>query len=310
MPNFQLPNTPGRIWELAFLGVGSCTPVLSKFSSMKRVVLSTAVLVWVIASASVSRTDAEGQASPAQARPAPAPVKQGGPAPTVAPSDSHQAMLVDLLLLLPQHQSESRRAGAAGARHPSGRRRRRNMGEGRAEAARTPDAAAGKPATGAEGHRCLRRVDGERAGSAIPRAPKAGYVGIQRLSRTEYAAAVKALVGVDDRRQGRPPAGRRGRRLRQHRLRAERLADIHRAVRRSGADDREEGDRRSQPRQHAIPARGAPRQGSHAAWTSRRRHAAEAQLPGRWRIPVQHPVPRSERSVSIREVSRTKPRWS
>ena len=30
-----------------------------------------------------------------------------------------------------------------------------------------------------------------------PRAPRAGYVGIQRLNRTEYAAAVKALVGVD-----------------------------------------------------------------------------------------------------------------
>src|SRR5262249_22019306 len=27
--------------------------------------------------------------------------------------------------------------------------------------------------------------------------PKAGYVGIHRMSRTEYAAAVKALVGVD-----------------------------------------------------------------------------------------------------------------
>ena len=30
-----------------------------------------------------------------------------------------------------------------------------------------------------------------------PSAPKAGHVGIQRLSRTEYAAAVKALVGVE-----------------------------------------------------------------------------------------------------------------
>ena len=30
-----------------------------------------------------------------------------------------------------------------------------------------------------------------------PRLPKAGHVGIQRLSRTEYAAAVKALVGVE-----------------------------------------------------------------------------------------------------------------
>src|SRR5687768_14967957 len=31
---------------------------------------------------------------------------------------------------------------------------------------------------------------------ANPRAPKAGYVGLQRLNRTEYAAAVKELVGV------------------------------------------------------------------------------------------------------------------
>ena len=30
-----------------------------------------------------------------------------------------------------------------------------------------------------------------------PKGPKAGYVPIQRLNRTEYAAAVKALVGVD-----------------------------------------------------------------------------------------------------------------
>ena len=30
-----------------------------------------------------------------------------------------------------------------------------------------------------------------------PRAPKAGYVGLQRLSRIEYVAAVKALVGVE-----------------------------------------------------------------------------------------------------------------
>ena len=39
------------------------------------------------------------------------------------------------------------------------------------------------------------------------------------------------------------PAGRRRRRLRQYRLRAERLAGICRAVRRSGADDREKGHR-------------------------------------------------------------------
>jgi hypothetical protein len=37
----------------------------------------------------------------------------------------------------------------------------------------------------------------ENALDRNPRAPKAGYVGIQRLSRTEYATAVKALVGVE-----------------------------------------------------------------------------------------------------------------
>ena len=30
-----------------------------------------------------------------------------------------------------------------------------------------------------------------------PKGPKAGYVPVQRLNRTEYAASVKALVGVD-----------------------------------------------------------------------------------------------------------------
>ena len=29
------------------------------------------------------------------------------------------------------------------------------------------------------------------------RSPKAGYVPVQRLNRTEYAASVKALIGVD-----------------------------------------------------------------------------------------------------------------
>src|SRR6516165_7093007 len=37
----------------------------------------------------------------------------------------------------------------------------------------------------------------ERALDSHPKGPKAGYVPIQRLNRTEYAAAVKALVGVD-----------------------------------------------------------------------------------------------------------------
>src|SRR5262249_46064420 len=32
---------------------------------------------------------------------------------------------------------------------------------------------------------------------SAPQGPKAGHVGIQRLDRTEYAASVKALLGVD-----------------------------------------------------------------------------------------------------------------
>ena len=35
------------------------------------------------------------------------------------------------------------------------------------------------------------------AGDGRAKGPKAGYVPIQRLNRTEYAASVKALVGVD-----------------------------------------------------------------------------------------------------------------
>ena len=37
----------------------------------------------------------------------------------------------------------------------------------------------------------------ESALDSHPKGPKAGYVPIQRLNRTEYAASVKALVGVD-----------------------------------------------------------------------------------------------------------------
>ena len=64
----------------------------------------------------------------------------------------------------------------------------------------------------------------------------------------------------------------------------------------------------------SVRGRGAPRRGSHAARTPRRRHAAEAQLPGRWRIPVQRPVSRSNaRSVygQSRERSHAGPddRW-
>ena len=83
-----------------------------------------------------------------------------------------------------------------------------------------------------------------------PRAPKAGYVGIQRLSRTEYAAAVKALVGVEIVAKDMLPQD----------AAVEGFDNIASALSVSptfieqyveaARDDREEGGRRSQPRQH------------------------------------------------------------
>ena len=77
--------------------------------------------------------------------------------------------------------------------------RRANLGEGAPQAARASDAAAGQSPAAAEGCRFVRRLDGEHTGLSATHAkgPKAGYVPIQRLNRTEYAASVKALVGVD-----------------------------------------------------------------------------------------------------------------
>ena len=76
--------------------------------------------------------------------------------------------------------------------------------------------------------------------------PKAGYVPIQRLNRTEYAASVKALVGVDVNREGRSAAGHPGGRLRQHRGRFERVPRVPRSVRHRGAARREARGRQSQ----------------------------------------------------------------
>ena len=86
--------------------------------------------------------------------------------------------------------------------------------------------------------------------------PRAGHVPIQRLNRTEYAAAVQDLVGVEI-DAGRVPAGRdRGRRLRQHRGRAQRLAGVPRAVHRRRAPRRASRRRRAEAegRERLVPA--------------------------------------------------------
>ena len=74
--------------------------------------------------------------------------------------------------------------------------------------------------------------------------PKAGYVGVQRMSRTEYIAAVKALVGVDVKSKDILPQDTTILRFRQHRLRVGCFSGIRRAVCRGGARDREAGRRR------------------------------------------------------------------
>ena len=150
--------------------------------AMKRFVLSTAVLVWVIASSSVIRTEAEGQATPAQAG--------------AAAASPPQALLTTYCYSC--HNARARVGGLSL--------------DGLATQAVAADAETWE--------KVVRKLRGRLMpppGSPQPDqkdidafvssmeneldrnagAPKAGHVGIQRLSRTEYAAAVKALVGVE-----------------------------------------------------------------------------------------------------------------
>jgi len=163
---------------------------------MKRVVLSTAVLVWVIASASVSRTDAEAPASPAQASPAPASVKQSGPAPTVAPSDPHQALLSTYCYTC--HNARAKVGGlilqGLDIQAVSGDAETWEKAVRKLRGRLMPPPGSPQPEQN-DIDAFIAWMENEL--DRNPAAPKAGYVGIQRLSRSEYAAAVKALVGVD-----------------------------------------------------------------------------------------------------------------
>jgi mono/diheme cytochrome c family protein len=149
---------------------------------MKRFLVSTAVLVWVIASSSVWRTEAEGQAGTAQTG--------------AAAADPHQALLTTYCYTC--HNARAKVGGlvlqgldvqAAGGDAEIWEKAVRKL-RGRL----MPPPGSPQPDQ--------KDIDGfiawmENELDRNPAAPKAGYVGIQRLSRTEYAAAVKALVGVD-----------------------------------------------------------------------------------------------------------------
>ena len=127
--------------------------------------------------------------------------------------------------------------------------------------------------------------------------PRAGHVPIQRLNRTEYAAAVKDLARRRD-RPGRVPAGRdRGRRLRQHRggaQRRRRRSSSSTSASRATSRISPSASRSRKSRACTFPPadrRPGRLRRRHAARHARRR-ALHAQFPGRRRIPHHDHGPR------------------
>src|SRR5688572_20392375 len=144
---------------------------------MKRLLLSTAILAVVISSSSISRTE-------------------GVPQTGAAGGASHQAMLTTYCYSC--HNAKVRMGGLAlqgrdiqqaGADAEVWEKVVRKL-RGRL----MPPPGSPQPAQG-DIDTFVAWMEGEL--DRNPRAPKAGYVGLQRLSRAEYAAAVKALVGVE-----------------------------------------------------------------------------------------------------------------
>ena len=152
---------------------------------MQRLFLSTAFLALLIASSSSWRTEAVMQTSAGQA----------GTASGAAAVASHQAMLTTYCYTC--HSTRAKAGGLAlqgldiqdaGADADTWEKAVRKL-RGRL----MPPPGSPQPAT-AELDAFVAWM--ETALDRNAAAPKAGYVGIQRLSRTEYAAAVNALVGV------------------------------------------------------------------------------------------------------------------
>jgi len=149
---------------------------------MTRFLLSTAVLVSAIASSSVLHTAAEGRGNAAQAA-----------ATTAAPHD--------VLLTTYCYTCHNARAKVGGLvlqgldiQHAGGDAEVWEKAVRKLRGRLMPPPGSPQPDQ--------KDIDAfiawmENELDRNPAAPKAGYVGIQRLSRTEYAAAVKALVGIE-----------------------------------------------------------------------------------------------------------------
>jgi hypothetical protein len=158
---------------------------------MKRVFFLTAAIAWVVASSAVSRTAAVDQAGAGS--------EVGGPRakPVVAVgAASHQAMLTTYCYSC--HSTRLKMGGlalqgldiqGAGADAEVWEKAVRKL-RGRLM---PPPGSPQPEQQDIDSFVAWMEDTLDRNASA----PKAGYVGIQRLSRTEYAAAVKALVGVE-----------------------------------------------------------------------------------------------------------------
>jgi mono/diheme cytochrome c family protein len=168
---------------------------------MKRLFFPTAVLTLVIACSLVWRTDARAQAGPANSGTAPDGAAQartatGGAASSDAAATFHQALLTKYCYTC--HSSRVKAGGlalqeldlqTAGANAETWEKAVRKL-RGRLM---PPPGSPQPDQTDIDAFVAWM----EHKLDTNPLAPRAGYVGLQRLSRTEYAAAVKALVGVE-----------------------------------------------------------------------------------------------------------------
>ena len=197
-----------------------------------------------------------------------------------APDVAAQRALVDQYCVTchnAQAEDGQPAAGPAGPRAP--RRPRGNRGKGRPEAAGRHDAADGHAAAGSGDARVADHA-GWRTSSIAARSRICLPPGLHRLNRTEYANAIRDLLGARSRCHEVPAVRRFDARLRQHRRRADDVAGADGGVSVGGRQDQPPGDRRRvgadagrvrRARRHRaeLPRRGA-------AVRHARRHADQA----------------------------------
>ena len=160
---------------------------------------------------------------------------------------------------------------------------------------------AGRPRPDQAGRRRIRLVAGGRDRPRGGGAPHPGRTEpLHRLNRTEYQNAIRDLLALDVDAAALVPADDQSLRVRQHRRRAEGLADPARTLHARGARDQPPGrrrvadgaGRRDVPRRLGPVAVPAPRR---AAIRHARRHVGGLQLPARRRVRHRDRAPRPVR---------------